>query len=104
MTTTLQTQTRSAGLFSREFFHTYRFQISIIGLLVVLYAIFIIAAPRTYLSFNIYRSFMISIPFFGLMAMSATFVWKNPFDAKTFTAEERIRSRLSFFPGPVRAE
>jgi simple sugar transport system permease protein len=74
VTTTVQTQTRSAGLFSREFFHTYRFQISIIGLLVVLYAIFIIAAPRTYLSFNIYRSFMISIPFFGLMAMAATFV------------------------------
>ncbi len=74
MTTTLQTQPRSAGLFSREFFHTYRFQFAIITLLVVLYAVFIIKAPGTYLSYNIYRSFMISIPFFGLMAMAATFV------------------------------
>ncbi len=74
MTTTTQSQPHSPSLFSREFLFTYRFQISIIGLLVVLYAVFIIAAPGTYLSFNIYRSFMISIPFFGLMAMSATFV------------------------------
>ena len=56
------------------FFHTYRFQISIIALLVALYVVFIIRAPGTYLSFNIYRSFMISIPFFGLMAMAATFI------------------------------
>ncbi len=59
---------------ARLFFHTYRFQISIITLLVVLYAVFIIRAPGTYLSFDIYRSFMISIPFFGLMAMAATFI------------------------------
>jgi simple sugar transport system permease protein len=58
----------------RLFFHTYRFQISIITLLVVLYAVFIVRAPGTYLSFGIYRSFMISIPFFGLMAMAATFI------------------------------
>ncbi len=59
---------------ARLFFRTYRFQISIISLLVVLYAVFIIRAPGTYLSFGIYRSFMISIPFFGLMAMAATFI------------------------------
>jgi simple sugar transport system permease protein len=58
----------------RSFLHTYRFQISIISMLVVLYVVFIIRSPGTYLSFNIYRSFMISIPFFGLMAMAATFV------------------------------
>ena len=74
MTTTTQSQPPTPMLFSRAFIHTYRFQISIIGLLVVLYAVFIIAAPGTYLSYNIYRSFMISIPFFGLMAMSATFI------------------------------
>lgn len=58
----------------RSFWRAYRFQISIITLLVVLYVVFIIRAPGTYLSFAIYRSFMISIPFFGLMAMAATFV------------------------------
>ncbi len=68
---TAKSPTRAGG---PSFFHTYRFQISIITLLVVLYAVFIIRAPGTYLSFNIYRSFMISIPFFGLMAMAATFI------------------------------
>jgi len=74
MTTTTARPSASEPASSRSFFHTYRFQISIITLLVVLYAVFIIRAPGTYLSYNIYRSFMISIPFFGLMAMSATFV------------------------------
>jgi simple sugar transport system permease protein len=74
VTTTTQSQPATPALFSREFFHAFRFQFSIITLLVVLYAVFIIKAPGTYLNFPIYRSFMISIPFFGLMAMAATFV------------------------------
>ncbi len=74
MTTAVAKQTVPGPPPARVFLHTYRFQISIISLLVVLYAIFIIRAPGTYLSYNIYRSFMISIPFFGLMAMSATFI------------------------------
>ena len=74
MTTTTAKPARPAAASGRRFFHTYRFQISIITLLVVLYAVFIIRRPGTYLSFNIYRSFMISIPFFGLMAMAATFI------------------------------
>ena len=51
-----------------------RFQIAIIGMLVVLYAVFLIGDWRTYTSFDIYRSFMISIPFFGIMALAATYV------------------------------
>jgi len=58
----------------RSFFHVYRIQFSITALLLLLYVVFIIGDPKTYLSFNIYRSFMISIPFFGLMAMAATFI------------------------------
>ncbi|HVO02728.1 MAG TPA: ABC transporter permease [Candidatus Cybelea sp.] len=58
----------------RSFFHVYRIQVSITALLLLLYVVFIIGDPKTYLSFNIYRSFMISIPFFGLMAMAATFI------------------------------
>ena len=58
----------------RQFFHAYRFQISITALLLLLYVLFIIGDPKTYLHFNIYRSFMISIPFFGLMAIAATFI------------------------------
>lgn len=52
----------------------YRMQLSSVGLLVLLYAVFIIFAPEVYLSYNIYRSFMISIPFFGIMALSITFI------------------------------
>ena len=74
MTTTTAKQPAPPPAFGGNFIHTYRFQISIIALLLILYAAFIIRAPGTYLSFNIYRSFMISIPFFGLMAMAATFV------------------------------
>jgi simple sugar transport system permease protein len=74
MTTATAKHTAHQPAPGRSFFHTYRFQISIITLLVVLYVVFIIRSPQTYLSFNIYRSFMISIPFFGLMAMAATFI------------------------------
>lgn len=52
----------------------YRMQFSTVALLVLLYAAFIAFAPQVYLSYNIYRSFMISIPFFGIMAMSMTFI------------------------------
>ena len=72
---TTATDNRSVALAAgQSFFRRYRFQISIITLLLALYAVFIIGDPRTYLSFNIYRSFMISIPFFGIMAMAATFI------------------------------
>ncbi len=57
-----------------SFIQRHRIQISIVSLLIALYVVFIIGDPRTYLSFNIYRSFMISIPFFGIMAMAATFI------------------------------
>jgi simple sugar transport system permease protein len=72
--TTAAATTPPSALVGHSFVHKYRFQISIITLLVVLYVVFIIGDPRTYLSFNIYRSFMISIPFFGIMAMAATFI------------------------------
>ncbi len=51
-----------------------RVQVSTAGMLLLLYAIFIISRPSTYLSIDIYRSFMISIPFYGIMALSATYV------------------------------
>jgi simple sugar transport system permease protein len=49
-------------------------QLCTLGIVVLLYAIFIAVKPSTYLSFDIYRSFMISIPFYGIMALSATLV------------------------------
>ena len=52
----------------------YRVPLSTTTMLVVLYIAFIIGQPQVYLSYDIYRSFMISIPFFGVMAMSMTYV------------------------------
>ncbi len=52
----------------------YRMQLSSFALLALLYAVFIGVAPQVYLSYDIYRSFMISIPFFGIMALSMTFI------------------------------
>jgi simple sugar transport system permease protein len=72
--TTATAKRSAAPAAGQSFILKYRFQIAIITLLLVLYAGFIIGDPRTYLSFNIYRSFMISIPFFGIMAMAATFI------------------------------
>ena len=70
--TTAIAKTPAAPPIGHSFFQRYRFQISIISLLLILYVVFIVGDPRTYLAFNIYRSFMISIPFFGIMAMAAT--------------------------------
>jgi len=72
--TTAIAKTPAAPPIGHSFFQRYRFQISIISLLLILYVVFIVGDPRTYLAFNIYRSFMISIPFFGIMAMAATFI------------------------------
>jgi simple sugar transport system permease protein len=49
-------------------------QLCTLGIVLLLYIVFIAVKPTTYLSFDIYRSFMISIPFYGIMALSATFV------------------------------
>ncbi len=52
----------------------YRVPLSTATMLVVLYILFIVGQPRVYLAYDIYRSFMVSIPFFGVMAMSLTFI------------------------------
>jgi len=52
----------------------YRVQISTVTMLVLLYIVFVVFAPDVYLRFDIYRSFMISIPFFGIMAIAMTYI------------------------------
>jgi simple sugar transport system permease protein len=49
-------------------------QLSTLAILVLLYVVFVASKPSVYLSIDIYRSFMISIPFYGIMALSATFI------------------------------
>ncbi len=52
----------------------YRIQISILAILIALYALFLAASPDVFSRFDIYRAFMSTMPFFGLMALSATLV------------------------------
>jgi simple sugar transport system permease protein len=49
-------------------------QLGILGVFVLLWLIFIISAPKTFLSAQIYYAFMSSIPFFAIMAIPLTVV------------------------------
>ena len=55
-----------------SFLNKYKFQVGITAVLVVLWAIFIVASPRTFLSSRIYISFMSTIPFTALVALGLT--------------------------------
>ncbi len=63
-------QGRNVAAFIRE----YRLQLSILGILVVLYTVFLIGNPMVFTRFQIYQSFMTTMPFFGIMALSITYV------------------------------
>ena len=52
--------------------HKTGFSITIIFIL--LYAVFIGGSPEVYLSFDIYCSFMSTLPYMGLLALAATFI------------------------------
>ncbi|KAA3657462.1 MAG: ABC transporter permease [Chloroflexi bacterium] len=47
-------------------------QLGIIGVFIVVWTFFILAAPETFLSPQIYRAFMSTIPFFAIMALPLT--------------------------------
>jgi simple sugar transport system permease protein len=47
-------------------------QLGIFAVFLALWALFIFAAPETFLQANIYRAFMATIPFFAIMAMPLT--------------------------------
>lgn len=52
----------------------FQLQLAILAMLLLLWVIFIIGNPQAFTSFNIYTSFMSAMPFFGIIAISATFV------------------------------
>jgi simple sugar transport system permease protein len=51
-----------------------RLEISIAAVLVGIYLLFIIGNPKVFTRFDIYYSFMSTIPFFGIMALAMTLV------------------------------
>jgi simple sugar transport system permease protein len=57
-----------------RFARRYGLQIGIVGVLLVIWAIFVIGAPRTFLSREIYGAFMSTIPFFAIIALPLTLV------------------------------
>jgi simple sugar transport system permease protein len=58
----------------RRFARANSAQLGILGVFLTLWLIFIISAPRTFLSPLIYKAFMSSIPFFAIMAIPLTIV------------------------------
>lgn len=57
-------------LFGRK----YGLQLGIISVFVLMWLLFIVAAPTTFLSSQIYAAFMSTTPFFGIMALPLTMV------------------------------
>ena len=62
------------NLFNSYFVKTHKLEISITIIAVVLFLIYFLGAPHVFTRFPIYRAFMQSMPFFGIIAISATFV------------------------------
>jgi simple sugar transport system permease protein len=58
----------------RRFIRANSAQLGIISVLLALWLIFIIFAPKTFLSSQIYYAFMLTIPFFAIMAIPLTIV------------------------------
>ncbi len=58
----------------RRFARSNSAQLGILGVFLLLWLIFIISAPETFLSPRIYFAFMSSIPFFAIMAIPLTIV------------------------------
>jgi simple sugar transport system permease protein len=58
----------------RRFVRANSAQLGILGVFLLLWLIFIVSAPKTFLSYQIYNAFMSSIPFFAIMAIPLTIV------------------------------
>jgi simple sugar transport system permease protein len=58
----------------KTFARRYSIQLSVFGVLVVLFGIFIAARPNVFLSYDIYFAFMSSIPFTAILALGLTLV------------------------------
>jgi simple sugar transport system permease protein len=73
-TTSEVTQHYKVPFSLRRFARMNSSQLGILGVFVALWLIFIISAPNTFLSPQIYSAFMSSIPFFAIMAIPLTIV------------------------------
>jgi len=53
---------------------TNALQIGTVGVALLIWLVFVIGAPRTFLSFNIYNALLITTPYFGMVAIPLTLV------------------------------
>lgn len=58
----------------QKFLTKWALQLGIIGVALVVWIVFVIGSPRTFLAPQIYRAFMQTTPFFALVAIPATLV------------------------------
>lgn len=78
MTTAVETKrpispTAQRGRFSR-LTRRYALQIGLVCVLLVMWLVFLIGAPKTFTSFNIYNALLITTPYFGIIAIPLTLV------------------------------
>lgn len=57
-----------------QWLRTYALQIGIVGVALLIWAVFVIGAPRAFLSPQIYTAYMSTTPFFALIALPLTLV------------------------------
>jgi simple sugar transport system permease protein len=69
---TLAESGTSLGQWISKYARRYALQIGIVGVLLVMWLFLFFKAPRTFQSPDIYKSFAVSIPFFGIMALPIT--------------------------------
>jgi simple sugar transport system permease protein len=77
MTTTAEARPRSATAQRSGFskmLRKYSIQIAIVLVALLIWAFFAWRAPTTFLAFDIYNSFMLTTPFFGIVAIPLTLV------------------------------
>jgi simple sugar transport system permease protein len=65
---------RTEGTGASRFFRKYALQLGVVGVAIVVWVLFLIGSPRTFLGRYIYVSFMSTTPFFALMAIPLTLV------------------------------
>jgi len=58
----------------KEFARRHSLEIGLMVITILVWILFIITSPRTFLSPRIYRTFMSTVPFVGLLALGLTFV------------------------------
>ena len=63
-----------SNILNSYFVKTHKLEISITIIAIVLFLIYFFGATHVFTRFPIYRAFMQSMPFFGIIAISATFV------------------------------